>query len=282
MQRVNVIGLLAVIITAVVSVGAFIAWKMVWPAWADTAAQETSWFTLSDARVTGSQLYDVAQEQQKSVTNTENMLKKAPFTALYLADLPPETPNSEVLNKEKIEQFAEAHLGEALPALPEKAVLGTVSNDPESIKRYFAVVLPIPDGTLQPVGGADVSAVLRARQEGGAQLLPEVTKKVENNLGELQKTAVPSALLVLHTQYIQATTALLDGLRLLVTAQSDPVAGLIAQKQLERSGVIIQELNHRLHLASQADYAAANEPEVAGATTQCGFCLNIEELKEKL
>ncbi len=60
------------------------------------------------------------------------------------------------------------------------------------------------------------------------------------------------------------------------------MAGLIAQKQLERSGVIIQELNHRLRLASQADYTAANEPAVAGATTQCGFCLNVEELKGKL
>lgn len=259
MQRINVIGLVTVAITVVVSVGAVSAWKTgqrlgYLPAGGN---KETNWLTLSGERVTSSQLAAAAEEQKQALAKAEDALKKAPFTALYLADLPPETPNSEVLNKEKIEKFAEAHLGEVLPALPEKAVLGTVSNDPESIQRYFATALPQPEGKLQPVGGADITAVLLARQEGGAQLLPEITKKVENNLSELQKTPVPSALLALHSQYTQATTALLDSLRLLATTATDPVAGLIARKQLDRLGSILDDLNQQLQAARAVDYSLA-------------------------
>lgn len=255
MRSVNIIGLLVVVVTAVVSVGAVSAWKAWRPAEKNQAASEASWFTLAGERVTGSQLAAVAQEQQKNLASTEDQLKKAPFTALYLADLPPEMPNSEVLNKEKIEKFAEAHLGEALPALPERAVLGTVSNDQESIKRYFATVLPIPDGSLQPVGGADITAVLQAKQEGGAESLSDFTQKVQNNLEKLQKVPVPSALLDLHTKYMQATTGLLNSLHLLATIAADPVAGLIAQKQLQRQAVLIDDLNHQLRAAQLIDYS---------------------------
>lgn len=256
MRSVNIIGLLVVVVTAVVSVGAVSAWKALRPVEKNQAASEARWFTLAGEEVTGSQLAaEAQQEQQKNLASTEDQLKKAPFTALYLADLPPETPNTEVLNKAKIEQFAEAHLGEALPALPQRAVLGTVSNDQESIKHYFATVLPIPDGTLQPISGADITAVLQAKQEGGAQLLSDFTQKVQNNLEKLQKVPVPSALLDLHTKYTQATTGLLNSLHLLATTATDPVAGLIAQKQLQRQAVLIDDLNHQLRAAQLIDYS---------------------------
>lgn len=260
MQRVNIIGLVTVAITAVLSVGAVSAWKTgqrlgYLPAGGN---KETSWLTLSGERVTSSQLAAAAKEQEQSLAKAGDALKKAPFTALYLADLPPETPNSEVLSKEKIEKFAEAHLGETLPALPETAVLGTVSNDPESIKRYFATVFPQPEGKLHLIGGADITAVLQAQKEGGSELRQQITRKAEQNMVELTKMAVPSALLALHTQYAQAATALLDSLRLLATAQQDPVAGLIAQKQLERLGPILDDLNHQLQAARAVDYPLAS------------------------
>lgn len=261
MQRINVIGLVAVVVTAVVSVGAVSVWKGGSPfvplrgTTGDRAAAGPAWLTLDDSKVNSSELTAAATQQKKELAEAVDMQKKAPFTALYLADLPPETPNSEVLNKEKIEQFAEAHLGDAWPALPEKAVLGTVSNDPESIKHYFATVLPQPEGKLQPIGGADITAVLQAKQEGGAQLLTDLTQKIKNNLEELQKAPVPSALLALHTQYMQATTGLLASLRLLATAATDPVAGLIAQKQLQRQAAVIDDLNHQLRAAQMVDYS---------------------------
>lgn len=177
------------------------------------------------------------------------------YTGRYLASLPNDAPREEVLKQERLEAFVNLNKGDLLPIIPAEQILSTPNSGQEAISSYLDSISSAQNPALAAVTNEDVSEALRqGLSNTQSTSLPDLTKKLENNLSIIKSVPAPAEVRSLHTQYVAASQALLDAVKLLATMlKGDFVGGLIGAKKIEELGPVFQDISTQIQ-ALEAKY----------------------------
>ncbi len=176
------------------------------------------------------------------------------YTKTYIESLPKDIARDQVLEPKRLEEFVNTHKGTLLPDLPKEAVQTTTKSGKQAIQAYLDTISPVQNSGISTVTG-DMITVALAKQESkeDLQALASIRASIENNLKIFQSVQAPKEAIALHTKLLQATTALLNNVKLLEEMRNDFVGGLIGQKNIADLNAVFTDIGTQF-LALETKY----------------------------
>lgn len=202
--------------------------------------------TLDGAEVTADRDPTVAGPNDDLATTIADkiVVQLSTYTGKYLASLPPDLSQDEILNKARVEAFINENKGELLPAVDVAAVKTTSDSGKEAIAAYLNSISSTHNPALAAVTSADIEAAFRAYHANPQESkeLQVIYDKLRKNVLTLQNIEVPEEPKELHIRLLAASIALTNNVELLLGETKDFVGGLIGAKNIEELGPVFAQL----------------------------------------
>ncbi len=165
------------------------------------------------------------------------------WTQKYLASLPEDTPQDQVLDQTRLEAFVNVNKGQLLPTLPEGLIKTTSVSGKEAIKTYLDAISPVQNKNLSAVSNQDIETAWRlAYQNNQPETINGLIQKLHNNVDVLEEAAVPQELAELHTKVVASAHSLTNNTERLRDMNKDFVGGLIGAKSIEELAAVFAEI----------------------------------------
>lgn len=166
------------------------------------------------------------------------------YTQQYLASLPEDTPQNEIINKEKLDAFVASSQELLVPVVTDEQVRVTEVTNTETVSQYFSTISSKKNADIIPVTAQDVEAAFRLDYVNqDPETMKQVIAGLERNIDIYQQAEVPRDIIELHRQLIALNMALLDNTKLLQGMKDDFVGGLIAARNLNTLGPYFKALS---------------------------------------
>lgn len=202
--------------------------------------------TLDGAEVAVDRDPTVAGPNDALATTTADkiVVQLSTYTGRYLASLPPNLSQDEILNKARVEAFVNENKGELLPAVDVATVKTTSDSGKEAIAAYLDSISSAHNSALTAVTSTDIEAAFRAYHADpqGSKELQTIYDKLRKNVSTLQAIPVPEEAKELHVRLLAASMALTNNVELLLGETKDFVGGLIGAKNIEELGPVFAQL----------------------------------------
>ncbi len=169
------------------------------------------------------------------------------FTQRYLATLPEDVPQEDILDQAKLEAFVEKNRGALMPALTEDDIKVAAGEGKEAVSAYLDQISSAHNDQLKEVTSSDVAAAFRAQVNArDKQPMNQVVKALSDNVGILKAVPAPAEVKDTHIKLVAASRSLRDNAELLSRVDQDFVGALVAARNIEDLGAVFQELAERI------------------------------------
>ena len=165
------------------------------------------------------------------------------YTQKYLATLPSNLDQEDLLTSARLEAFVEEYKGQLLPEIPVSTIKTTTASGEEAVSSYIAAISSVTNIQISAVTSAEIEEAHRLSYSGNQpQPLQDIVIKLENNVKVLQQVAVPAEAVQPHRQLLAASQSLASNVKLLQNMKTDFVGGLIGAKNIELLGPVFEQI----------------------------------------
>lgn len=165
------------------------------------------------------------------------------YTQKYLATLPDDLSQDDVLSSTRLEAFVEEYKGSLLPDVPVSSIKTNAATGKEAIGAYISAISSTSNTQITPVTSAEIEEAHRlAYSSNQPQPLRDILTKLEANVSALQQIEVPQEAVLIHQELVAASQALVNNVKLLENMQKDFVGGLIGAKNIELLSPIFAQI----------------------------------------
>lgn len=202
--------------------------------------------TLDGAEVVSGRDPAVAGPNDKLVDTATGKptVKTATYTGTYLASLPPDLPQSEILSKARVEAFVQENKGKLLPDIAPESIKTTTDSGKQAISTYLDSISSAHNPALAAVTSADIETAFRAYHADpqGSKELQAIYDKLRKNVSTLQNVAAPQEAKEIHMRLLAASMALASNVQLLLGEPQDFIGSLIGAKNIEDLGPVFAKI----------------------------------------
>ncbi len=169
------------------------------------------------------------------------------YTKKYIAQLPPDAAQSDVLQKDKLEAFVIQQQEELAKATPPVEIKTSSESGKEAVQKYIEAISSERNARIRAVTSADIEKAFQTYYVNNeSSEIDAIIQILEQNLAALKDVAAPQEALDLHQRLVTASQQLLDGVKLLKTMPSDFVGGLLGAKIIEDLGPTFAQIGEDL------------------------------------
>ncbi len=169
------------------------------------------------------------------------------FTDRYLATLPSNADQAQVLNKQRIEAFIVDEQKQLLPDIPASSLKTTSKSGKEAVQAYLDGISSQHNTAIKPVTSDEIEEAFRLYYSNNSpESLQTLIQTLEQNVRLLKTVETPAETLELHKKLIAASQALVDNTKLLQNMSKDFVGGLMGAKNIEDLGPIFQDIGKQV------------------------------------
>ena len=177
----------------------------------------------------------------------EDSIEIGPWTEKYLATLPEDATDEQILEPARLEKFVNENKGALLPALPEGTIKTTPQTDQKTVSAYLDQITLSTNPKLHTVSTADITSAWQTLYTTGeAAALQDILKKLHENVDTVEAVVAPANLKDLHTKVVAASHALTNNTELLSNVITDWVGALIGAKNIDELETVFKEIEEEL------------------------------------
>lgn len=169
------------------------------------------------------------------------------WTQKYLASLPDDISQDQILDETRLSAFVEANKGQLLPTLSAGLVKTNSSSGKAAIQTYLDQISPVQNTKLHSISNQDIEAAWRlAYEHTQAETISTLITHLHENVTTLQNIEAPKELEALQAKVVAASHSLTNNTELLRDMNKDFVGGLIGAKNVEELASVFQEIESQV------------------------------------
>lgn len=173
----------------------------------------------------------------------KNAVDENSFTNKYLNTLPKNASRTDVLSREKLQAFVDQARQQFTVSAYTPAVKTAPGEGKTAIEAYLNSVSSAQNDKLKAVSSDDITQAWQAAiGRGNSGLINDIVSKLASNLAILKDVSAPAEATTLHKQFLAASEALLNNVKLLQNMKTDFVGGLIGAKNIEELGSVFNDI----------------------------------------
>lgn len=257
MNTINKVGIRMVGITLAITIIAFGLWKgaVFMLNSTSSTAQVTPTPLPTQALLTPTPLVIPSELQQQISSYTKSAEESlGVYTKKYLATLPSDATQAQVLDPKTLEKFIEENRGVLLPKLSKGTVKTSSTSGKNAVQSYLDKISPAQNKEIQPVTGNMITSALEKQiSNENPQAMTPVRASIEKNFEIFKSIEVPKEAEGLHTKLLQATRSMIDNTLLLQSMQQDFIGGLIGHKNITALDPVFSDISNQI-LALEKKY----------------------------
>ena len=237
MTPVNALGIRTAITVITITAIALGVWKLATLGFSHTAIQQESPSPIAEISPSPSPSPvqslspELLDQMKKYAQSTGSNI--GPETKKYVATLPKDATQAQVLDQKNLTTYVSANQGQLLPVLQPGTIKTSTATGKAAIKTYLDSISQAQNSKIKPVTGTDIVNAFQA-QEGGtdANALAPILVNVQSNFDLFKAIATPQEAVPLQTKLLQATISLIQNIKLIQAFKTDQISGLIGLKNV--------------------------------------------------
>lgn len=163
------------------------------------------------------------------------------YTGRYLATLPKDASQAEVLSSDRLQTFINKERGATAIEAFTPTIKTTTDSDAEAVETYLNEISASHNTEIAAVTSDDITNAFTVYlQQRDSQDLDDIAEKLDSNLKLLRAVPAPAEAADLHKTLLAASQALLENVKLLQGITDDFIGGLVGAKNIEELGTTFQ------------------------------------------
>lgn len=237
MTPVNALGIRTAIIMVIITVIGIGVWKLTTLGFSHKAIEQTSPSPVAEISPNPSPSPlqslspELLEQMKKYAQSTASNI--GPETKKYVATLPKDATQAQVLDQKNLTTYVSANQGQLLPALEPGTLKTSKATGKTAIKTYLDSISQAQNKKLKSVTGTDIVTAFQKQVSGeDANALAPILDDVQANFDIFKTIATPKEAELLQTKLLQATISLIQNIKLIQSFKTDQISGLIGLKNV--------------------------------------------------